>query len=751
MDSIRGYVDRIIYQNKENGYAVISLSDEECETVCTGEFRFVSEGEYLSLTGEFIFHPKYGEQFRTFSCESILPENSAAIERYLGSGAIKGIGKKTAKRIMEHFGDDALRIIDEEPERLAEIQGISSKKAQQIAQQQSEKKDLRKALIFLGNYGISNTLGVKIYKQYQNDVFSIIKENPYQLADDITGIGFRKADEIAFAAGIARDSEYRIRSCIIHVLMKASSDGNVYLPAEILIREVLSVLKPLTVDDIPEIEEGDIEKCMMDLLVESRLIIKEKDGERQVYYTANYYTESNIARMLHRLNLYTSSDKDDVLKKLSRIEKESDVVLDDLQREAVLACAGSGVLVLTGGPGTGKTTTINTIIRYFGQEGMKIVLAAPTGRAAKRMEEACGMEAKTIHRLLELSGEILDTSAGARFGKNEDNPLEADVVIIDEMSMVDIYLMDALLKAIRPGTRLIMVGDASQLPSVGAGNVLRDILDSGCFKSVRLNKIFRQGKESEIITNAHRINNGEQINLHPDSRDFIFIKRDNPAVILGAVLTLLRDKLPSYVNADIRDIQVLSPAKKGALGVERLNAFLQENLNPAMPGKNEIEVRNMIFREGDKVMHIKNDYLLEWELRTPSGFVFDRGSGIFNGDIGIIERINVHTQMIEVLFDDGRHVIYTSDIFDELTLSYAATIHKAQGSEYPAVILPLLTGPRFLMNRNILYTAVTRARKCVCIVGSEETVRSMIENAREAERYSGLKDRIIEFRGTLPR
>ena len=750
MDKIKGYVEHIVFQNKENGYAVISVSNEEYETVCTGVFRFISEGEYLELTGEYVFHPKYGEQFRVFSYEAMMPEDSAAIERYLGSGAIKGIGKVTAKRIMERFGDDALRIIDEEPERLAELPGISLKKAHMIASQQAEKKDLRKALIFLGNYGISNALAVKIFKQYQNDIYGLIKENPYQLADDITGIGFRKADEIAYAAGIAPNSEFRIRSCILHVLMRAASDGNVYLPDEILKKEVLSTLRPLTVDDTPDIDEGEVEKCVMDLAVESRVIIKERDGVRQIYYTSNYYTESNIARMLHSLNISEQIDSEEVTKRLESIENEENIVLDDLQKQAVLACAGSGVLVITGGPGTGKTTTINTIIKYFEQDGMEILLAAPTGRAAKRMEEACGMEAKTIHRLLELSSEIGDTSAGARFGKNEEHPLKADVVIVDEMSMVDIYLMDALLKAIRPGTRLIMVGDSSQLPSVGAGNVLRDILDSECFNCVRLNKIFRQAEESEIITNAHKINRGEQITLRPDSRDFIFIKRDDPAVILGAILTLLRDKLPSYVGAEIRDIQVLTPVKKGALGVERINIFLQESLNPASPDKRELNVRNMIFREGDKVMHIKNNYMLEWELRTESGFVYERGSGIFNGDIGIIKKINESTQMLEVLFDDGKYVIYTFDILDELTLAYATTIHKAQGSEYPAVVLPLLTGPRLLMNRNILYTAVTRARKCVCIVGSDSTVHSMIENIREAQRFSGLKDRIIESNGRIP-
>jgi len=749
LEKIRGYVEKIIYRNTENGYTVLNIEENGCETACVGVFRFIDEGEYLELTGEFVFHPSYGEQFSVSYSESIMPQDSVAIERYLGSGAIRGIGQVTAHRIVEKFGEDALRIIDEEPERLAEIKGVSMKKAQEISAQQEEKKDLRNALIFLGGYGISNALAVKIYNQYGHDVYGIIRDNPYQLADDITGIGFRKADEIAFNAGVAPNSQFRIKSCIIHVLMLAASDGNVYLPDNVLIQRVLETLHPATVDGICDIEESEVRGCIMDLAVESRLIIKEADGERQVYYSLYYYTELNIAGMLHKLNLHGHVPEDEISERIKEIERSEGIVLDELQRDAVRAAANSGVLVLTGGPGTGKTTTINALIRFFEQDYKEIFLAAPTGRAAKRMTETCGLEAKTIHRMLELSGEISDTSSGARFERNEDCPLEADVVIIDEMSMVDIFLMNALLKAIAPGTRLILVGDVDQLPSVGAGNVLRDIIDSECFSTVKLTRIFRQAQESDIIVNAHRINNGEQIDLRPDSHDFIFIKRDNPAVILGSILTLLKDKLPGYVNAPMRDIQVLTPVKKGNLGVERINAFLQARLNPAGSGKKELPVRDMIFREGDKVMHIKNNYSLEWEMQSKSGFVYDRGTGIFNGDIGIIEKINEHRQMLEVVFDDGKHVIYDYDQLEELTLAYASTIHKAQGSEYPAVILPLLTGPAMLMNRNILYTAVTRARQCVCIVGSDETVRRMIENVREAMRYSGLRNRIIETKGHI--
>ena len=749
METIRGYVDRIVYRNNENGYTVASIEENGCETTCVGVFRFINEGEYMELTGEMVHHSMYGDQFKVETAQAIAPEGIVAIERYLGSGAIKGIGQVTAKRIVEKFGEDSLRIIDEEPERLAEIRGISMKKAQEISAQQEEKKDLRNALIFLGQYGINNSLAIRIYSQYGRDVYDIIRDNPYRLADDITGIGFRKADEIAFNTGIAPNSEFRIKCCIIHLLVKAAGDGNVYLPENLLCSKVMETLQPATVDGLCDIEKSDIEKCIMDLAIDSRVIIKENETGRQIYYTSYYYTEYNIAAMLHRLNLKGKVSEEELNKKIASVESETGLELDELQIEAVRAAATSGLLIMTGGPGTGKTTTINAIIKYFEKDYKRILLAAPTGRAAKRMTEACGLEASTIHRMLELAGEIEDSSAGARFERNEDNPLDADVIIIDEMSMVDIFLMAALLKAITPGTRLILVGDAYQLPSVGAGNVLKDIISSGCFNTVKLNKVFRQAEESDIIVNAHKINRGEQIELRTDSRDFIFIKRDNPGIILGSILTLIKDKLPGYVNAEIRDIQVLAPSKKGSLGVEQINTFLQASLNPPDRFKKELPVRDMVFREGDKVMHIKNDYTLEWELRTKSGFVYDRGTGIFNGDIGTIEKINESTQLMEVAFDDGKYVIYNFEKLEELTLSYASTIHKAQGSEYPAVILPLLNGPSMLMNRNILYTAVTRARKCVCIVGSEETVRSMINNIRETVRFSGLEERILETRGRI--
>ncbi len=787
MESFKAYVDRIIYRNADNGYTVLNAEENGCETVCVGVFRFIEPGEFLEFSGEFVFHPTYGEQFKVDHYETIVPDDIYAIERYLSSGAIKGIGQITAKRIIEKFGEDSLRIIDEEPERLAEIKGISRSKAQEIAAQQEEKKDLRKALMFLGGYGISNAMAVKIYAQYQNAVYDIIRENPYQLADDILGIGFRKADEIAFKAGISPSSDFRIRSCILYELVQASSEGHAFLPDDILKKRCLKTLRPNTTDGIIEIEEADIDRCLMDLAIESKLIIKidetvepslkpalpsnteteddffaglqippepqeEEDvscSNRYVYHSLYYYTELGIAKMLQEINLKGKVPEEKIAERIREVEKKTGIVLDELQKEAVAQAVNSGILIITGGPGTGKTTTINAIIKYFEQDYKEILLAAPTGRAAKRMTEATGWEAKTIHRMLDLSGELEDTSAGARFDRNEENPLEADVVIIDEMSMVDMFLMSALLRAISPGTRLILVGDVDQLPSVGPGNVLRDMIDSNCFRTVKLTKIFRQAEESDIVVNAHKINHGELIDLRPDSKDFIFIRRDSTQNVLSAVLGLVRDKLPGYVDADFSEIQILSPVKKGPLGVEFMNRFLQENLNPASRQKAEIPSGAEIFREGDKVMHIKNNYELEWEMRTPKGFVYEQGKGIFNGDIGVITKINDHTKMMEVRFDDGKYVIYDFEQLEEVVLAYATTIHKSQGSEYPAVILPLLSGPPLLMNRNILYTAVTRAKKCVCIVGTEGAVKRMIENVREQKRYSGLKDRICELKGKL--
>lgn len=732
MEEVKGYVEHIVFRNAENGYTVMNFAGEEDEITCVGTFSVISEGMYLKLRGEYVDHPTYGVQLKVESFEERAPEDVQSIERYLGSGAIKGVGAALASRIVKKFGEETFRIIEEEPERLAEIKGISERKAVEISSQVEEKRELRQAMIFLQGYGISLNLAVKIYRQYGMEIYGILKENPYRLADDIQGVGFKIADEIAAKAGIRTDSDFRIRSGILYALLQASGEGHTYLPKEELTERTARLL---------EIEPEYIEKHYMDLAMERKLILKEKEGEVKVFAASYYMMEANTAAMLRELDIRYEVPKREMEDRIRRIEDQSGMELDELQKKAVEEAVQNGLFVLTGGPGTGKTTTINTIIRYFELEGMDICLAAPTGRAAKRMSETSGYEAKTIHRMLELNGAV---EGNAGFERNESNPLDADVVIIDEMSMVDISLMHSLLKAIVPGTRLILVGDANQLPSVGPGSVLRDIIESGQYQVVRLNKIFRQASQSDIVVNAHKINAGQEVVLDNKSRDFFFLKRYDADVIISVVIQLIQQKLPKYVDARPFDIQVLTPMRKGLLGVERLNGILQQYLNPKEERKAEKEVGDRIFREGDKVMQTKNNYQLEWEIKSKYGLPIDKGLGVFNGDMGVIRQINEFAQTVTVEFEEGRVVEYSFKNLEELELAYAITIHKSQGSEYPAVVIPLLGGPRMLMNRNLLYTAVTRARKCVTLVGDETVFSQMQHNVTEQVRYSALIDRIRE-------
>lgn len=734
METITGFVEHIVYRNEENGYTVLNLaSNEEDEVTCVGVFQMISEGESLELTGEYTVHPSYGPQFRVQQYSIKAPEDIASIERYLGSGAIKGVGAALAARIVRKFKEDTFRIIEEEPERLAEIKGISERKAQEIAQQTEEKRELRQAMIFLQNYGISLSLAVKIYQTYQLDMYRIIQENPYRMAEDVTGVGFKIADEIAHRVGIHLDSDFRIRSGIMYVLQQASLEGHTYLPEELLTRRACELLG---------VDASGVEKHYMDMAIDRKLILKQSEAEVQIYASTFYYMELNVAVMLRELNVKYDFSETAVEQRIRKIEQLSELELDEMQRTAVKEAVRSGLLVITGGPGTGKTTTINTIIQYFESEGMDIALAAPTGRAAKRMSETTGYEAKTIHRLLELSGGM-DEHAG--FERNEQNPLETDVIIIDEMSMVDITLMHNLLKAVVAGTRLILVGDVNQLPSVGPGCVLKDIIDSHACNVVRLNRIFRQASESDIIVNAHKINRGEPVSLDNKSRDFFFLKRYDANVIISICIQLIRQKLPKYVNASPFDIQVLTPMRKGLLGVERLNTILQQYLNPPDGKKSEREHGQTIFRVGDKVMQIKNNYQAEWEIRSRYNIPIEKGLGVFNGDMGIVREINSFSETLTVEYEERRMVEYPFKELDQLDLAYAITIHKSQGSEYPAVIIPLLTGPRMLMNRNLLYTAVTRARKCVTLVGDEKAFYNMEANVNEQKRYSGLRDRLEEL------
>lgn len=736
MEKLEGYVDHIIYRNAENGYTVMVMLVDQEEVTCVGVLSYIGEGEKLEAEGQYIAHPTYGEQFKIETYVVKPPEDEESVERYLGSGAIKGIGTALAARIVRHFHADTFRIIEEEPERLAEIKGISERKAREIAQQVYEKRDMRKAMIFLQQFGITTALAVKIFEKYGQRMYEVLQNNPYQLADDIHGVGFRIADEIARKAGVSADSEYRVKSAISYVLIQAGTDGHIYLPKDLVQSRTAQLL------GVP-IE--DIEQYLMDLAVDRKIVVKQEKDQERVYSASSYYIEMSTARMLCDLNITAEIDDQVILKKIAAIEKQTEMYLDEMQKKAVIEAVRCGLLVITGGPGTGKTTTINTLISYFESEGLQILLAAPTGRAAKRMTEATGVEAKTVHRLLEISGLSEESGAVGGFGRNAQNPLEADVIIIDEMSMVDAYLMHALLDAVTVGTRLIMVGDMNQLPSVGPGSVLKDMIQSGCIPVVSLTRIFRQAQESDIVVNAHKINRGEPVLLDNKSRDFFFLKRDDANVIISIVIQLVRDKMPRYVNAQMYDIQVLTPMRKGLLGVERLNKILQEYLNPPDRTKAEQEQNGVLFREGDKVMQVKNNYQLEWEIRGRYGIPMEKGLGIFNGDMGIIREINKQTERVTVEFDEQRMVEYPYSGLEELELAYAVTIHKSQGSEYPAVVIPLLSGPKMLMTRNLLYTAVTRAKQCVTIVGDPYAFNQMGANTVEQKRYTALADRIREL------
>lgn len=745
MEERKGYVEHIIFRNAENGYTVFEFAwedkGEEVLDTCVGTFPFINEGEYMVLYGNIVKHPTYHEQFKVEKSESRDPDDVVSMQRYLASGAIKGIGGGLAKRITDMFGEKTFHIIEKEPERLSEVKGISEKKAMDIAAQFEEKREMRGALLFLQQYGISNQLAVKIYKAYREDLYEVVKKNPYKLAEDIRGVGFKIADGIAMRTGLDMDSDFRIRAGILYVLGLGSNSGHIYMPEELLYRNCVeflgvSVQRLMTMVDEMEMDKGII-----------------RDGEK-IYLPALYYNEMNCARMLLDIGNVRSEYDTSLDREIDRIQRETEIELDKQQILAVRESMNNGLLVITGGPGTGKTTTINMIIKLLESQGQTILLAAPTGRAAKRMSETTGRETQTIHRMLQYNGagaseEGADFSGNPEnqgvFERNEWNPLEADVIIIDEMSMVDIYLFTSLLKAISVGTRLILVGDVNQLPSVGPGNVLKDIIHSGCCSVVKLERIFRQAAESDIVVNAHKINHGETVKLDNKSRDFFCLEKGDSHGVLEIMLWLVRDKMPKYTDCTPFDVQVLTPMRKGELGVERCNHILQKYLNPEDGRKAQLEVHGTIFREGDKVMQIRNNYQMPWKVEGFHGVVIEEGTGVFNGDCGIIRQIDLFNKEMTVAFDEEKMVTYGMGDMDELELAYAITIHKSQGSEYPAVVIPLLSGPRVLMNRNLLYTAVTRGKKCVTIVGSRKTVSNMIENQSEQKRYSSLEIRLKEL------
>jgi len=733
MDEIQGFIDHFIFQSDKDGYKIMSFSTSEEDIIVVGIFPGIDEGENLVIQGEYIEHATYGRQFKAHSYKVSEPTDIASIERYLASGAIKGIGKVTAKRIIAKFKDDTLRIMEEEPDKLAKVKGISLKKAIAISDQIIEKKELRDVIIFLDGYGIKSNMALRIYGEYGNSVYSIIRENPYRLADDIDGIGFKTADKIALKMDIALDSDFRIRSAIIYGITEGAARGHTFIRKENLSRVVEQLL---------EIEIDSLDAHLMNLVIDKRIVVKED----RVYLTYYYQMEMRCADMLLKLDNTFYIEDEKFEEAIARVEERQNIELDSLQKDAVKVAIKSGVCVLTGGPGTGKTTTIKTMIEFFELEGLDIFLAAPTGRAAKRMTEATGRGARTIHRMLEVKGASDSDNGAAFFDRNEDNPLECDVIIIDEMSMVDIGLYYNLLRAIEPGVRLIMVGDTNQLPSVGAGNVLKDIIASDAFPVVTLDKVFRQSNESDIVTNAYKINGGEHVVLDNKSKDFFFMERGNVSAVINTTVDLVKNKLPKYVDAPSEEIQVLTPSKKnGLLCSNELNKVLQERLNPPSSSKKVYEYGDRVFREGDKVMQIKNNYQIEWKEYSDYNVVVESGTGVFNGDMGVVTMVDVVTKTLRVMFDDNRSVDYQFSQLDELEHAYAVTVHKSQGSEYPAVVITLLRTPVPLMIRNILYTAVTRAKKCVVIVGDKDVFYRMVDNEEIDKRNSSLDTCIIEL------
>lgn len=741
MEQLKGYISKIVYANDQNGYKVCQLQIDTTEEVIVGIMPDVADGEMLEVQGEWVVHKIYDRQFKVSSYKTIIPEDTESMVRYLGSGVIKGIGPTLAQRIVKQFGTDSFRVIEETPEMLAQVKGITLNKAREIAVLMQEKRGFRDALIFLSKYGVGNNLAIKIYTYYNDRIYTIIKENPYRLAEDIPGVGFKTADEIAAKAGVRKDSDYRIQSGLLYTLLLASANGHMYLPKDVLVGRTAEIIG---------VDKEAIEPHILNLNVERKILIKKPDDvseQPQVYAASNYYLEQSVAGMLKSvcLDCDVSEPEKSVMNKIERYAANEKIELDTIQKEAVVSAVTNGVSIITGGPGTGKTTIINTIIKYFVGEGLDIALCAPTGRAAKRMTEATGYEAKTIHRLLEVNGSPEEDGRVAGFERNEDNPLETDAIIVDEMSMVDVFMFNALLKAVSSGTRLVLVGDSNQLPSVGPGQVLKDLIDSGCFSVTMLKKVFRQEGTGDIVINAHKIHNGEFISIDNKSKDFFFLKRDDVNRILKNTVELITERLPGYVNATPLDIQVLTPTRKGALGVEALNRYLQDALNPPKEGKKEHLFGETVFRVGDKVMQIRNDYKAEWEVLGKYNIPIDSGLGVFNGDMGRIVEINEMSTYLTVEFDDKRRVDYAFSNLDELEHAYAITVHKSQGSEYSAVVMPIVQGPRQLMNRNLLYTAVTRAKQCLVILGDEEAVRDMIDNNEENTRYSGLRNRIIEI------
>ncbi|WFA08701.1 ATP-dependent RecD-like DNA helicase [Tissierella sp. Yu-01] len=730
---IEGVIEEIIFRNESNGYTVGRLITSDGDITIVGYAPFVNLEETVSLEGELIFHNKYGEQFSFTTLKTVMPSTLKGIENYLASGLIPNIGPKTAKKIVDKFGLDSLDIIQYNPEKLKEIEGIGDKKLKKIIEAYEEQREIRDIMVYLHQYDISINNGIKIYKKYGAETIRILSENPYRLSEDIYGIGFKTADNIANKMGVSIDSPYRIEAGLKFIMMECASEGHCYVPKDEVIKKALGLLNT----DQEKLEDG-----IRELAIKNSFYVINNGDEIDIYYAPYHIAENNVARKIIELSRAEIDKLNvDADKEILNIEKQNEISFGNKQKLAIKESLENGMLIITGGPGTGKTTTINAIISICEDLGLEVVLSAPTGRAAKRMTETTGREAKTIHRLLEIS--FIEEEAG--FEKDEESPIEADVVIIDEASMIDILLMNSLLKAINPGTRLILVGDIDQLPSVGPGNVLKDIINSGTIKVIMLDEIFRQAEESMIIVNAHRVNKGENPLLNEKDKDFFFMSVKSTQEILQTIIDLNKSRLPNFYGFDsVRDIQILTPMKKGDLGIISLNKHIQQALNPKSKSKAEKQIGDEIFRVGDKVMQIKNNYKLEWKIII-NGMEIEKGEGVFNGDFGYITEIDVEEGILKVLFDEEKEVEYDFKQLDELRLAYATTVHKAQGSEFPVIIMPISSGPPMLLTRNLFYTAITRARKLVVLVGEERYMQMMIRNNIIAKRYSSLDRKIREY------
>ncbi len=732
---IEGIVEEIIFRNEINGYTVARLNTSDGSITIVGKSAFINLEEMVELEGDWVYHDRFGEQFSFTKIKTTAPSTLKGIENYLASGLIPHVGKKTAKKIVERFGLDSLDIIQYNPERLKEIPGIGDKKLEKISKAYEEHRELRDIMVYLQQYDISINNGIKIYKKYGKETIKVIGENPYKLSEDIHGIGFITADNMAKKMGISEDSPFRIEAGLKFSMINSAGEGHCYLPKEELIKKSEKILK---------VDREAIEEAIQNLALRKNFYLVTEGEETLIYYMPYHIAENNVARKIIDLSMVEFDQLDvNIDEEVEKIEAREDITFGKKQVLAIKESLDNGVVIITGGPGTGKTTTINAIISIYEDLDMKVVLAAPTGRAAKRMTETTGRESQTIHRLLEFS--FMESEEEMSFNKDDESPIDADVIIIDEASMIDILLMNSLLKAINPGTRLILVGDVDQLPSVGAGNVLRDLIESGCIRVVRLDEIFRQAEESMIIVNAHRINKGDYPILNEKDKDFFFMDTGSTQETLATILDLVQDRLPKYYGVDsLRDIQVLSPMRRGEVGINSLNKHLQEVLNPKDDNWQEKQVGDEIFRIGDKVMQVKNNYKLKWNL-LKDGEEVDTGEGVFNGDLGFITDINNEESIVTVLFDDEKEVEYEFSELDEIKLSYATTVHKSQGSEFPVVLMPIHWGPPMLLTRNLIYTAITRAKKLVVLVGDRKYLSMMINNNKIAKRYSSLDKKIKDF------